>query len=98
MKICCPCIPRGGNELSNKSKTRKKALKPYTKGGLNKIIDSLCHPLFQTNEGFILVDGILHAMVEQNPSTSIQKFIKYNLPIVLEQSAKKAKKKSLRDK
>ena len=98
MKICCPFIPRRENGLSSKPKTRKKAVKPYTKGGLNKIIDSLCHPLFQTNEGFILVDGILHAMVEQNPPTSIQKFIKYNLPIIFEQSAKKAKKKPPRDK
>jgi len=84
--------------LSSKPKTRKKPVRPYTKGELNKIIDSLCHPLFQINEGFILVDGILHAMVEQNPPTTIQKFIKYNLPKILEQTAKKAKKKPPRDK
>jgi len=79
--------------LSSKPKTGKKPVRAYTKGELNKIIDSLCHPLFQTNEGFILVDGILHAMVEQNPPVTIQKFIKYNLPKILEESARKAKKK-----
>jgi hypothetical protein len=79
--------------LSSQPKTRKKSVRAYAKGELNKIIDSPCHPLFQTNEGFILADGILHAMVEQNPPATIQKFIKYNLPKILEQSARKAKKK-----
>jgi len=32
-------------------------------------------------------------MVEQNPPVTIQKFIKYNLPKILEESARKAKKK-----
>ena len=48
------------------SKMKKKAAKSYTKSELNKPIDSLCHSLFKTNEGFILVDGLLHGMVEQN--------------------------------
>ncbi len=86
------------NGLSSKPKTRKKAVRPYTKGELNKVIDSLCHPLFKTNEGFILVDGILHDIVEQNPPATIQKFIKYSLPKILEQSARKAAKKPPKDK
>lgn len=54
------------------SKMKKKAAKSYTKSELNKPIDSLCHPLFKTNEGFILVDGLLHGLVEQNPPITIK--------------------------
>ena len=71
--------------MSNKIKSKKKAMSVYTKGELNKFIDSLCHPLFKTDKGFILVDGVLHAMVEQDPEVTVRKFIKYNLPKILEQ-------------
>jgi hypothetical protein len=69
---------------------KKRAHKPYTKGELNKLIDSLCHPLFETNDGFILVDGFLHGLVEQDPPTTVRKFMKYNLPRILEQVRKKS--------
>jgi len=78
--------------MSGKSKPKKKkATKPYTKGELNKFIDSLCHPFFKTNKGFILVDGLLHAMVEQSPPKTVKKFIKYNLPKMVEQISEKSK-------
>jgi len=80
--------------MNDDSRTKKKrARKPYTKGELNKLIDSLCHPLFKTNEGFILVDGLLHGLVEQNPPITIRKFIKHNLPKLVEQIRKKTKEK-----
>ena len=72
---------------------KKKIKRTYTKGELNKLIDSLCHPLFKTNEGFILVDGLLHGLVEQNPPITIRKFIEYNLPTLIEQIKKKTKEK-----
>lgn len=72
---------------------KKKIERPYTKGELNKLIDSLCHPLFKTNEGFMLVDGLLHGLVEQNPPITIRKFIKHNLPTLIEQIKKKTKEK-----
>lgn len=72
---------------------KRRAHKPYTKGELNKLIDNLCHPLFETNEGFILVDGLLHGLVEQNPPITIRKFIKYNLPKLIKQIEKKTKEK-----
>jgi len=50
-----------------------------SKGQLNKLIDSLLHPLFKKHPGFVILDGILHALVEQNPEESLHKFIKYNL-------------------
>jgi len=70
------------------ARKRKRTDKPYTKGELNKLIDSLCHPLFKTNESYILVDGLLHGIVEQNPPLTIRKFIKHNLPKLIEQREK----------
>lgn len=79
--------------MSRKAKTEKKEKKLYTRGELNRLIDSLCHPLFKTNEGYILVDGLLHGLVEQNPPITIRKFIKHNLPKLIEQIKKKTKEK-----
>lgn len=50
-----------------------------SKGKLNKLIDSLLHPLFKKHPGFVILDGVLHALVEQNPEESLHKFVKYNL-------------------
>ena len=80
--------------MNSKPKAKKKTVKPYTKGELNKLIDSVCHPLSKKNEGFILVDGLLHAMVEQNPSETVKKFIKYNLPKILEQISQNSKEET----
>jgi len=60
------------------AKKRKRPQKTLTKGQLNKLIDDLIHPLFRKNKGFILVDGVLHGLVEQNPPLSMKKFVKYN--------------------
>jgi hypothetical protein len=40
----------------------------------------------------LLVDGLLHAIVEQNPPVTIRKFIKYNLPKLMKQLEKEAEK------
>jgi hypothetical protein len=74
------------------TRRRKSISKPYTSGELNKIIDSLCHPLSKTNKGFILVDGLLHGIIEQNPPVTIKKFIRYNLPTIIKQLQKEAEK------
>ena len=70
-------------------KKPKRNPKSYTTGELNKLIDSLCHPLFKKDKGFMLVDGLLHGLVEQDPPTTIAKFIKYNLPTLIKQLEKK---------
>jgi len=59
---------------------KRKPAAPYTKAELNRLIDSLCHPLFDIDKGFIVLDGFLHALVEQNPPLTIRKFIRHNLP------------------
>jgi len=77
--------------MSGMKKAKKKAGKPYTKGELNNLIDSLCHPLSKTDKRFILVDVLLHAMVEQNPPETVMKFIRYNLPKIMEEISRKSR-------
>jgi hypothetical protein len=77
--------------LKKASCKKKTAAKPYSKGELNKLIDSLIHPLSKTDKSFILVDGFLHGLVEQNPPASVKKFIKYNLPELIKQLEKTSK-------
>jgi hypothetical protein len=61
------------------------------KGKLNKLIDDLIHPHFREYPALIIVDGLLHAMVEQNPKASLRKFIKYNVPKLLKILTRKQK-------
>jgi hypothetical protein len=61
------------------------------KGRLNKLIDDLIHPHFKDYPALIIVDGLLHAMVEQNPDASLRKFIKYNVPKLLKTLTRKQK-------
>jgi len=69
-------------------KKNEGSFPPLTKGQLNKIIDTLIHPYFKKHPFFVVIDGILHAMVEQNPEESIKKFIKYNLDKFVESCAR----------
>ena len=62
---------------------RTKKQKPYSKGELNRLIDSLLHPLIDRNPAFIITDTILHGLVEQNPSETVVKFLRYNLPKII---------------
>ena len=55
-----------------------------SKGDLNRLIDKLIHPLIKRDPRFILVDSLLHAMVERDPPLTVRKFIKYNLPKIIE--------------
>lgn len=66
----------------------KRRPKSYTKGELNRAIDDLIHPLFKIDGGFVLVDGVLHGLIEQNPPQSVRKFIKYNLPAIMKEVGK----------
>jgi hypothetical protein len=51
------------------------------------LIDDVVHPLYKRNEGFILVDAVLHGIVERNPPQSVKKFIKYNLKAIMRKLA-----------
>jgi hypothetical protein len=52
--------------MVSKKKPRKPWSKPYSTGELNRLIDSLVHPYFAKNESFRVLDGVLHAIIEQN--------------------------------
>lgn len=56
-----------------KNRNRKLPINP------NLIIDKTFHPLFKKNKSYVIIDGILHFIVEQNPPESTKKFIKYSL-------------------
>ena len=60
-------------------KTARTLHRPYTTGELNKTVDDLCHPLAEIDPTFLIIDGLLHGIIEQNPPESILKFIHYNL-------------------
>ena len=76
----------------SKRKTKEKPRnKPYSRGQVNYIIDSFCHPLFKVNKNFILLDGALHGLVEKNPKQTAKKFIKYNLHTIINEIRKLTK-------
>jgi hypothetical protein len=61
-----------------------KKRKP-TAGYLNKLIDDLIHPYTKDYPALIIVDSLLRAIVEQDPSSSLTKFIRYNATTFLKQ-------------
>ena len=69
--------------MATNKKTKVRRRKPYSRGELNNLIDSLIHPLYRKSDGFRLVDGLLHALAEGNPSLSLKKFFKYNSDAII---------------
>jgi hypothetical protein len=61
----------------------KKKKRHYSKGEINRLIDSLLHPLFGHSSAFVAVDVALHGLVEQNPPETIKKFVRYTLPKII---------------
>jgi len=68
---------------------RRKRRSIYSKGEINRLIDSLLHPLFDITPAFSLVDTILHGLIEQNPPETALKFIRYNLPRIIREVSEK---------
>jgi len=60
-------------------------------GELNRLIDRLTHPYFKDYPALILLDGLLHFIVEQNPDVSLRKFVRYNAPELLRHLIRKRK-------
>jgi hypothetical protein len=50
---------------------------------VNRLIDAFIHPLAKRYPELLILDGIIHGLVEKNPPESTVKFIKYNLPELL---------------
>jgi len=72
-----------------KSGKRAKRKKPYSQGELNRLIDTVIHPLYKKSQSFRLLDGAVHAIIEQNPKLSARKFLRYNLPAIVKKILEK---------
>ena len=72
-----------------KKTIRGKSKRLYSKSDKNAIIDSIVHPLAEEHWSFILIDGALHALNEQDPIQSFIKFLRYNAPELLRRILKK---------
>jgi len=62
----------------------------FTPGESNKIIDALLHPLAKQDMGFWALDLFFHAVVEQNPRVTVEKFMRFDLPKIVEQYLKQS--------
>ena len=74
-----------------RSGKRKKTRRPYTRGQLNRLVDDLIHPFFKEDPSFVLVDGLLHGVVENDLPLTVKKFIKYDFPKLLKEINRKEK-------
>jgi len=54
------------------------------KGMLNSLIDDVVHPHAKHKRMVWVVDGLIHAAVERDPALSVRKFIRYNLPPLMD--------------
>ena len=83
--------------LTGRSRRKRRGIK-VTKGDLNRLIDDIFHRHFSENVGFVIVDGLLHAVVERNPDESIRKFVRFNVPVLVREMARKRRVKGRRRK
>jgi hypothetical protein len=76
--------------MSAKEKTsRKNQNRLYSKGKKNLVVDAIVHPLAEKNPVFIILDEVLHVLIEKDVTVSAQKFAKYTVPFILKRYAKK---------
>jgi len=68
-------------KTGSRRKLQKRQL--YNRSERNSIIDATIHPLANLHWGFVIVDGALHALNEQEPIESFVKFLRYNAPELL---------------
>ena len=81
-------IGKTGRKKRNNSRKQKRR-QVYTKSEKNALIDATIHPLADQHWGFVIVDGALHALNEQDPIQSFIKFLRYNAPELLRRILKK---------
>jgi len=63
--------------------------RPYTTGELNKTVDALLHPLAKVDPWFLVLDGVVHGLIERTPSETVAKFIQHNLPALIAELSSK---------
>jgi hypothetical protein len=57
-------------------------------------MDSLIHPLSKLNLATVVLDVILHGLVEQEPTETVVRFMRYNDPWIKELTESKGKKRA----
>jgi hypothetical protein len=67
---------------------RKKNKKHYSKGEVNRLVDSVLHPMFDHGTVFMVIDTMFHGLVEMNPRVTVKKFARYTLPKIIEEILK----------
>ncbi len=65
----------------------RKKRRHCSKGELDRLIDELVHPLSDRNHELMIVDAMLHGLVEQNPPETVVKYIHYSLPKIIRERA-----------
>lgn len=70
-------------QIYMKIKHKKNKTAKQLETDLNILIDHTFHPYFSKDKGFVIIDGVLHFIVEQNPKMSIKKFVRYSLKHLL---------------
>jgi len=80
--------------MPRSTRTRWKRESIYSKGEVNRIIDSLFHPLFDFFPALTIADTIFHGLIEQSPPETALKFLRYNLPRIIEELTKNMKRRT----
>jgi len=62
-----------------------KAVRRDFQAPVNRTIDRLLHPHFKQYPFLILVDGLIHGLNEMDPVKSIQRFLRYDGPKLIEE-------------
>ena len=72
------------------ARARRRKKGAYTKGEINRLIDSFLHPHMrgERKASVVILDAVAHALVEQDPGKSFRGFVKYGLPKLLEEGEK----------
>jgi hypothetical protein len=58
---------------------------------LNRMVGSLVHPLAKVDPCLLVLDGVLHGLIERNPSETVVKFIQHNLPTLISELSTRRK-------
>jgi hypothetical protein len=47
------------------------------------MVDALQHLLAKVDPWFLVLDGVLHGLIERNPSETVVKYVQHNLPTLV---------------
>ena len=64
---------------------RRKKYWLFSEGDVNYVIDDFFHPLANIDIRYWFADGVAHFLNEQNPIRSLEKFVHYDVPHILDQ-------------